>query len=334
MNMKFEIDKKKIIPIYRQIIEQITTQINQGALKAGDKLPTERDLATELNISRGTITKAYGELERNDIIKVIRGSGSFVAKEQDVLDKGRKERAISLINKTIKELENMQFSFHEMKIFFDLMVMEREKQLEGIPIATVDCNPEALTIFKNQIGYISKVEITRFLLDDLVKLPDIPKVFEPYRLIITTSNHYDELIQLLPEQKDKIVKAAVSPSQQTIIDIAKISSGERIGILCYTDRFYEIIQETLLSFGIGEQQFAYAKVEGVNEEAIEAFLQDKKYLMLPADSNINHRYSQAIISFKNNGGKTIYFEYQIQRGTLIYIEELIYHIINKSKEKR
>lgn len=268
---------------------------------------------------------------------MIRGSGSFVAKEQDVLDKGRKERAISLINKTIKELENMQFSFHEMKIFFDLMVMEREKQLEGIPIATVDCNPEALTIFKNQIGYISKVEITRFfLLDDLVKLPDIPKVFEPYRLIITTSNHYDELIQLLPEQKDKIVKAAVSPSQQTIIDIAKISSGERIGILCYTDRFYEIIRETLLSFGIGEQQFAYAKVEGVNEEAIEAFfLQDKKYLMLPADSNINHRYSQAIISFKkNNGGKTIYFEYQIQRGTLIYIEELIYHIINKSKEER
>ncbi|QUI22596.1 GntR family transcriptional regulator [Vallitalea pronyensis] len=329
--MKFEIDKNSVIPIYRQIIQQMTTHINQGALKAGDKLPAERDLAAELNISRGTITKAYGELERNDVIEVIRGSGSFVAKEQDVLDKGRKEQAITLIDHTIKELEKMQFSFHEMKLFFDLMVMEREKQLEGIPIATVDCNPEALTIFKNQIGYISKVEITRFLLEDLIKLPDIPKVFEPYHLIITTSNHYDELIALLPEQKDKIVKAAVSPSQQTIIDLAKIGHGDRIGILCYTHRFFEIIRETLLSFGIGEQQFANAQVEGLDEHAIEKFLQDKKYLLLPADSNIEHSYRQVIMDFKRGGGKIIYFEYQIQRGTLIYIEERIYHIINRQK---
>lgn len=332
MKMNYTIDKKNVVPVYRQIMEQITTKINQGLLVPGDRLPPERELANKLSVSRGTVTKAYGELERNDVIEVIRGSGSFVSREQDVLDKGRKERAIALINHTIKELEHMQFSFHEMKIFFDLMVMEREKQLEGIPIATVDCNPEALTIFKNQIGYISKVEITRFLLDEMVKLPDLTNVFEPYQLIITTSNHYDELMRMLPEHKDRIVKAAVSPSQQTIIDIAKMSSGEQIGILCYTDRFYEIIRETLLRFGIEKKQFHYMKVQQRQADQVEAFLQDKQCLLLPADSHISQQYAGIIHRFKERGHKQIYFEYQIQRGTLIYIEERIYHIINKKRE--
>ncbi|MFQ5739557.1 MAG: GntR family transcriptional regulator, partial [Acidobacteriota bacterium] len=66
------------LPLYRQIIRQITDAIAGSRLKSGDKLPSHRDLATQLVIAPLTVKKAYDELEQGGLIETRRGRGTFV----------------------------------------------------------------------------------------------------------------------------------------------------------------------------------------------------------------------------------------------------------------
>lgn len=75
------LDYKSSKPIYEQIIEQIKFNVMKGYLKPGDAIPSVRKLALELKITPGTVSKAYQELERQQIIETIRGKGTFIAGE-------------------------------------------------------------------------------------------------------------------------------------------------------------------------------------------------------------------------------------------------------------
>lgn len=68
-------------PIYEQIIIQIKYLILQGYLKQGDAIPSVRKLAMQLEVTPGTVAKAYRELERGNVIETIRGKGTFIAAE-------------------------------------------------------------------------------------------------------------------------------------------------------------------------------------------------------------------------------------------------------------
>jgi GntR family transcriptional regulator len=66
------------LPIYRQIMRQITEAIAVGRLKAGEKLPSHRDLSEQLVIAPLTVKKAYDELELLGYLETQRGRGTFV----------------------------------------------------------------------------------------------------------------------------------------------------------------------------------------------------------------------------------------------------------------
>ena len=66
-------------PMYLQIMEQIRRRIAVGDLKAGDPLPSIRQLAVDLQISVITVKRAYLELEREGVIATQHGKGSVVA---------------------------------------------------------------------------------------------------------------------------------------------------------------------------------------------------------------------------------------------------------------
>lgn len=66
------------MPFYRQIIDQIRYGIATGALKVGEQLPTVRALAVELKVNLNTVTKAYKELEIQNILETQQGTGTFI----------------------------------------------------------------------------------------------------------------------------------------------------------------------------------------------------------------------------------------------------------------
>ena len=78
-------------PIYEQITEKFRTLIYQGALPAGSRLPSVRQLAMELSINPNTIQRAYMTLEQEGLIYPVQGKGNFVAETQQIQEKSKED---------------------------------------------------------------------------------------------------------------------------------------------------------------------------------------------------------------------------------------------------
>ena len=102
------------LPIYMQIVEIIKTRIATGTLKRGDRLPSVRDMATELKVNPNTIQRSYGELERENIVFTQRGMGTFVTEDESTL-KGLKETmARGKIISFVEDMERLGYSRDEL----------------------------------------------------------------------------------------------------------------------------------------------------------------------------------------------------------------------------
>jgi GntR family transcriptional regulator len=75
----FEIDQDDPRPIYRQIVDEVLRNIAVGILKPDDALPAVRQLAATLRVNPNTVQHAYRQLERDRVVHVRRGRGTFVA---------------------------------------------------------------------------------------------------------------------------------------------------------------------------------------------------------------------------------------------------------------
>lgn len=64
--------------VYEQVMNQIKEMINKGTLKKGDKLPSERDLVEQLQVSRASIREALRALEVIGLIECRQGEGNFI----------------------------------------------------------------------------------------------------------------------------------------------------------------------------------------------------------------------------------------------------------------
>ncbi|MDP7144758.1 MAG: GntR family transcriptional regulator [Pseudomonadales bacterium] len=95
--MAYVLDAASGIPIYRQIIEQVKVAISSGELKAGDQLPTVRQLAVDLSINLNTVIRAYRELELEGFLDMQQGTGTFVSTRKPEVDQLQKQRMIDQI---------------------------------------------------------------------------------------------------------------------------------------------------------------------------------------------------------------------------------------------
>jgi GntR family transcriptional regulator len=66
-------------PIYRQVIEQVKRRVAAGQLKAGDAIPSVRELAQALAVHPMTVSKAYSLLESDGVLERRRGLSMVVA---------------------------------------------------------------------------------------------------------------------------------------------------------------------------------------------------------------------------------------------------------------
>ena len=68
------------VPVYEQIENHVQFAISGGDLKAGDRLPSVKELAERLGVNFNTVAKSYRDLEVMGIIYTRRGMGCFINK--------------------------------------------------------------------------------------------------------------------------------------------------------------------------------------------------------------------------------------------------------------
>ena len=64
--------------VYEKVIEQVKDLVKSGELKSGDKLPPERDLSEQLQVSRTSIREALRALEMLGLVETKQGEGNFI----------------------------------------------------------------------------------------------------------------------------------------------------------------------------------------------------------------------------------------------------------------
>ena len=97
------LDYRDARPIYIQIVDGFKTQILAGVLEAGEKLPSVRELATELSINPNTIQRAYRQLEAEGWIATVPGKGCFVCNDERLAEE-EKNRLLAAFDETVAGL--------------------------------------------------------------------------------------------------------------------------------------------------------------------------------------------------------------------------------------
>ncbi len=139
-------DWQKGESIWKQIERQLLRDIAQGIFKPGDKLPTEKELATRFEVNRHTVRSAIAALTESNVTRVEQGRGTFV--QEAVLDyplgsrtrfsqivSGRHRLPDKLLIKTTVEKASKTIAKNlEMKIGMPVIRLESMSVADDIPL--------------------------------------------------------------------------------------------------------------------------------------------------------------------------------------------------------
>src|SRR5690348_8012756 len=92
---EFKLDTRSGVPAYRQIIDQVLGGIAAGSLKAGEQLPTVRQLAVDLAVNPNTVVRAYRELEIREVLATQQGTGTFVTEKKPKSSEVERHRRVA-----------------------------------------------------------------------------------------------------------------------------------------------------------------------------------------------------------------------------------------------
>lgn len=132
-SLEIRIDENGEAPLSKQISNQIKQAVARGQVHPGDRLPTIRKLAQTLQVNPGTVSRAYLELEHDNIVVSRRSVGTIVAAKSDdpKISKSRQRHLSNLVNEHILEVLGQGYNPEELESTFSLHLSRwREERLD------------------------------------------------------------------------------------------------------------------------------------------------------------------------------------------------------------
>jgi len=180
------INKKSTLEI---IIHQIKSQIKKGILKPGEKLPSERELADQLGVSRASFREAIQALAFSGYLEVIQGKGTYILEMATQYDK--------IVN-FFSEFSNYSLDY----------LMEARIMLEGefARLAALNASQEEIDVIERVFNEIaSSKDLNTFFVKDL-----------EFHLTIAKATHNPIMNGLM-----KIIGEMLYKETRKIIEISK-----------------------------------------------------------------------------------------------------------------
>jgi len=110
--MRFKLDQQS--PIYQQIIDEFKRSIARGELKPGDRIPSQRELASMVQVNPNTVQRAYREMEQLRITETLRGQGTFITNDAGLVASIRREMAERALVAFVQEMHALGYGCDEM----------------------------------------------------------------------------------------------------------------------------------------------------------------------------------------------------------------------------
>ena len=114
------------IPIYRQVMDGIRERIAARVLVPGDRLPSIRELSTELRINPSSAVKAYSELKHAGIIHLDHGRGTFVSDNPEIVTQSREALLSADLEAVLDRAEAWGFSGKQVARALQGLIVRRQ----------------------------------------------------------------------------------------------------------------------------------------------------------------------------------------------------------------
>lgn len=260
---RIQLNRSSGVPVFRQVIDQVLFMIEAGELQDGDRLPSSRLLAANLDVNRNTTARAYAELNRMGHLRSQGRSGMVVRRSAEARqDHARHEAAVSALAGAVRECLSLGLSADEIaKIAFHESLHAQESSLR---IAFVECNEERAKAFAADLAETVKAPVIPLLLRDLTQ-----SELQNADLLITTFFHHAEIrriVQALPVgEPPEILAIVAAPHLKTLARLSRIPKHRRIGVLYSTDDQAEAIKQSLTDSGLAN----VVVLRGVDDPEVE-----------------------------------------------------------------
>ena len=323
MERLFQINQQLDIPIYQQLVDRVRAAVKKGELTPGQKLPTVQELADRLGVAKGTVKRAYDELEHSGVLEKNQGRGTFIC-YQPIHSGSRKEQAMEAIDSLLEKLEDMGFSPMEINIFLTLKQRERFEDPSTVKVAILESNPEALSQISEQLRNIKGVELYSYLLETIQEYPY--KLDEEIDVVVTTASHASYLETILPDKK-KIVRVALRIADAALTALLQLKSGAYVGILVASEQFAQMLHDTCRTYVPGasiEPPAFFDRLPDGYFEGMDAVLVPKCYEKYCPDALLS-----ALQRFEKCG-KLIQCAYEIDEGSRLGLEEKLEQLQNRN----
>ena len=124
----YQIDNQSRQAVYEQIIEQVERYVLLGAITAGEKMPSVRNLSIQLSVNPNTVQRAYTDLERFGVLAIAPARGAFVAEgAKALLEERRTTVAQTQLKELLTDLKQLGLSKDEILAFVQNALEEAGK---------------------------------------------------------------------------------------------------------------------------------------------------------------------------------------------------------------
>lgn len=232
------------VPIYKQIVEQVEFMIEAGQLDDGDRLPSSRMLASNLSINRNTVARAYRELRDQGYVVSRRRSGMVVSGAPEARERATaRNRAREIVRNASRECVALGLPADEISSLAYHFGLQAERL--QVNVAFVECNVERATYFADELSQRLELPVDALVLGE----------FEPEKsldvdLVLTTFFHLTEVRRLARPLGVEVVAIVVAPHVTTLVQLARVPKGKRVGVLYSTKDQAQGIRDSLLQSGL------------------------------------------------------------------------------------
>ena len=112
-----------------QIADNLSERILNGSLEAESKIPSVRELATEMGVNPNTIVRSYAELQSKNIIANSRGIGYFVSNNaKEIINNWRRQEFFeSDLPEFVRQMNVLGISYEDLKKPVTELLIQLEK---------------------------------------------------------------------------------------------------------------------------------------------------------------------------------------------------------------
>lgn len=182
--------------VYQQVVDQVQNMIFDGSLKAGDKLPVERDMVKLFAVSRTSIREAVRALEILGLVECRQGNGNFIRKEFDT---------------GLFEPLSIMFKLHNGNAI-ELFKVRKMLEIEAVSLAVEQISDQQRKELKSIMDKLGKAKSE----DEKVRLDA-----EFHFKIIEASNNY--LLKCFYNAVSSIMKAFISDARIVFFKTEKLN---------------------------------------------------------------------------------------------------------------